>query len=309
MSQLNELEYSALATQTGVSGITLNEQRVKFYDSQTGRNGSNPLQAEISYLQLQTSLTTSNVETLWRTFLLQQGITQQSSLNDMKRYFWINATYSPIQTYVKALSGLVAYYPLDETSGNAINQAPATLGTLDGTVSGATQGVAGQSGLAYSFDGVNDQISRTLISSDVTDVSTFILFKSDDYTKNRQPLWSHGSSTNGYALVLSGDATTDGSLYVLNHAVAWQDTAYNVQDNNWHIIVFNRNAAANNVQILLDGVQIYSANPSLGVPATTTSIGSENIGFFKGKLQHWGFVQQVLTTAQALKLAQLAGLA
>ncbi len=94
MSTLSELEYSALAEQTGVSGISLDAQRVRFYDSQTGKNGSNPIQAEISFLQQETGLSTSHSETLWRTYMVEQGVTYQSSLNDMKRDFWQNVGYS-----------------------------------------------------------------------------------------------------------------------------------------------------------------------------------------------------------------------
>ena len=59
---------------------------------------------------------------------------------------------------ISSLPGLLAYYPLNETSGNAINRAPATFGLYNGTVSNATQGAAGSIGNAYSFDGSGDRV-------------------------------------------------------------------------------------------------------------------------------------------------------
>src|SRR3990167_9054324 len=67
--------------------------------------------------------------------------------------------FQQLLNYIKSLDNLVAYYPLNELSGDtAFNQAPATKGTLDGTITGATVGQDGQVGKAYSFDGVNDKI-------------------------------------------------------------------------------------------------------------------------------------------------------
>lgn len=55
-------------------------------------------------------------------------------------------------------TGLLAYYKLDELSGSVIN----TVGTGNGTNFGATTGVIGKKGLAYSFDGVNDYVNTNL---------------------------------------------------------------------------------------------------------------------------------------------------
>lgn len=55
-------------------------------------------------------------------------------------------------------TGLLAYYKLDELSGSVIN----TVGTGNGTNFGATTGVSGKKGLAYSFDGINDYVNTNL---------------------------------------------------------------------------------------------------------------------------------------------------
>src|SRR6188768_557077 len=79
---------------------------------------------------------------------------------------------------IRLIPGLVAYYPLNEPSGNiAYNRAPATVGTYDATVSGPTQNAAGKYGPAYSFDGVNDIITDSL-DLPHTAFSIFFIFKS-----------------------------------------------------------------------------------------------------------------------------------
>ena len=217
-----------------------------------------------------------------------------------------------LKNYIRGLNGLVAYYPLDEPSGStAFNRAPTTLGTFDFTTTGASVNQSGQLGRAYSFDGINDELTRGLVTNRTSSTSTVIVMKSDDYTQNRQGIWSHGISTQGYALILSGNATTDGSLMVLHHGIAWHDTNYNLADNNWHIIVFTLTAAAVGT-IYIDGTQIWTATTpplSLGTPQTTSFIGSDDTGFFKGKLQHFAIINNTLSSDQALRLAQLAGLA
>lgn len=53
------------------------------------------------------------------------------------------------------LNNIISYWKLDDLAGNAIDSASAN----DGTVFGATQGVAGKIGTAYSFDGLNDYVN------------------------------------------------------------------------------------------------------------------------------------------------------
>lgn len=59
--------------------------------------------------------------------------------------------------YITALSGLVVYYPMNETSGNAVNYAPATIGTLPGVNTGIVYNQAGQAGGSYQYNGSTAQ--------------------------------------------------------------------------------------------------------------------------------------------------------
>lgn len=218
-----------------------------------------------------------------------------------------------LSSFITALANLKAYYPLDEASGNAINKAPATLGTLDGTVSGATRGAAGQSGNAYSFDGINDEIAIGSVWQATYPMTMFSLFKSTDYTATRQVLLSNGDgggAGRGQALVLSGNDTTDGSFYLLDHVIAWRDLAFKNQNNNWHMVVLVFTTSSS-ITSYLDGVSKGTITPpGVTVPTLNSFIGKDGGGgFFKGSLQHIGIVNGTVSGADILTMAQLAGLA
>lgn len=318
MSSLSELEYSALAAQTGVSGITLDAQRVRFYDSQTGKSGSSPLQAETAFLIQETGLTTTNSETLWRTYLINQGVTYQANLNDMKRDFWLNYGYQNLSNYIKSLSGLVAYYPLDETSGDAINQAPDTLGTLDGTVTGATQGVAGLSGTAYSFDGTNDKVSVANNASlnQLTGTWFFIANLNANMSGNGNSIMSRndeGSSASGINIHLSANNVI--AVQIKSGATAratfTATTQLNTTDYYFVALTFIDNGEC---KLFVNGVEEGSATMSgtFTFNGTPLQLGENADAYwadYNGLLQHAGIVSRVLDDAEILEMAQLAGLA
>jgi hypothetical protein len=54
--------------------------------------------------------------------------------------------------------GLIAYYPLDETSGSTARDITTALPDNNGQVVGADQGVTGNISTAYSFDGTDDSV-------------------------------------------------------------------------------------------------------------------------------------------------------
>lgn len=177
---------------------------------------------------------------------------------------------------IMRMKNLRAYYPTGEVEGTvARNYARATIGTLNGTIAGATLAQSAKYGLAYSLDGVNDKVTCGLWSSATTNIVMGAIFKSNDYTKNGQTIMSNGIGTNGtgrgYSIVLSGNATTDGSLMLLDHSVKWLDTTYNIQDNNPHFIMLVLNSAGNPT-VYVDGVSVYS--PGSNTFATPNGNGS-----------------------------------
>lgn len=117
------------------------------------------------------------------------------------------------------------YYPLDESSGDAID----AWGTNDGTVSGATQGVSGIRDTAYDFDGTDDEIrvsgglgsfSAFTISAWVKPPETFpgtsvdIASEYDAGANSREyRLWYRDTGPEAWAFTASDDGSNIVSLY------------------------------------------------------------------------------------------------
>lgn len=90
MPNVNQLYYSALQAQTELSGISLNQQKLSFFNGQLGTNYYQPMQAEIAYLRNQTGESVNHLEHLWRSFMVSRGVTHRNSIVDMKIDFFTN---------------------------------------------------------------------------------------------------------------------------------------------------------------------------------------------------------------------------
>lgn len=229
-------------------------------------------------------------------------------------------TGQTLQDYIKSLSGLLAYYPLDETSGNAINQAPATIGTRDGTVTGATQGVAGQSGLAYSFDGVNDSVDCTNPTSPVQ-ITLIIIFNmavwptGDDYSDLVRKESSFQIEASGNGAADPKDVLMCG-IKVGGSAKQVQIPKAEITLNTPHILVVT--ADGSNVNAYLDGV---ARTPSSYTGDISNTAGNKiflgtygtNVPsldrYYQGTLQHFAYTSSAISQSEVTTLAQLAGLA
>ena len=69
-------------------------------------------------------------------------------------------------------TNLISYYKLDESSGDAID----AHGSNDGTVTGATQNVAGKINTAYSFDGAGQDRVSTFTTPANGTISLWVKF-------------------------------------------------------------------------------------------------------------------------------------
>lgn len=214
-----------------------------------------------------------------------------------------------LSSYIQSLSGLVAYYPLDETSGNALNKAPATIGTLDGTVTGATQGQPGQSGLAYSFDGVNDEVALTNNAIfQLTAGSLGVLIKPavDIGALTKATL----SKENAYALFLDAE---NFKTYSWAGSVGFRDSGVNVvTDQIFHYISMTfQSGVVNGTKLYVDGVLKLTTTITIQSNGQALYIGRSAISShpFKGLMQHAFISSGLLSDAQHLRISQLAGLA
>lgn len=213
-----------------------------------------------------------------------------------------------LQNYIKSLPNLVAYYPLDELSGNAINRAPATIGTLDGSVSNVTYNQAGQLGIAYLFNGTTSTVEVTDHAN--IDLSTsFSLFA----LVNPTTIGEGGAGrifdkNSTYGLLFAGT----NQMQIFSDATTKSTGNNQITFAGWQIIIATVNAGVETL-FYKNGV-VISTNTSMTAPtpnANNLFIGNRSDGAraLDGLAQHLGIVAGVITPAQALRMAQLAGLA
>lgn len=141
-------------------------------------------------------------------------------------------------------------------------------------------------------------------------------------TTTRQPLFINGRGVQdnpgvppydkGYALVINGNGTTDGSLYILDENVAWTSCAYKVTDRNWHHYILILDASGFPI-VYVDGAVIFQpGSGSVSVPSVTSgtltsTIGNDDAGvgvsgFFNGLIDDVQIYNTAFTATQASNL-------
>ena len=233
-----------------------------------------------------------------------------------------------LQSYIKSLSGLVVYYPMDETSGSTtVNQAPDTLGTLNGTITGATINQAGQSGASYSFDGVNDSVltgyGPTILSTD--DFSILFLAKISSTGNTGSEITLVGAKNTGagatesLVFINNGGAGGLAGTYIIGSGGG--DIYINIgsgtdyRDDLWHLWSFVKTGTSGS--LFIDTTTIgtdgdISATITLG--ARYFALGARNSTgtidrYVKTDMQHVSFYNRVVTASERLIILQRAGLA
>mgnify|MGYP001414519360 CR=1 FL=1 len=138
-----------------------------------------------------------------------------------------------ITTFTVLPDGLIAYYPFD---GNA----NAKIGTLNGTVSGATlsTGRNNESNTAYSFDGVDDyiEIGSGMLSGDGE--FSILIWINTSSPSGRILTQRDRSGYNGEYMV---DLLSDGKIKFSTYrdSYKWRVTSSSaLNDGNWHHLAF-----------------------------------------------------------------------
>ena len=213
-----------------------------------------------------------------------------------------------LKWYIKALNP-VGYWPLWEQSGTqAKNYAPSTMGTLDGTTTGATIGQTGQAGKAYSFDGTNDKItiSDNSLLEGMATVSIQFIAKIPDTAVARKIFFKNGVFDFG----INGGGQIFGELNGIGNPGTWDDTV--VDDDIWRIYHVTYDGAT--MRMYINGSEIENLGSLSGSVATSgddlllgVNAGADE--WHKGLTQHIALFDKALTAGQILKLAQKAGVA
>lgn len=318
---LSGSEHDYFATRSGLPGnAPLTQHKAKvFSDAGCGGVGKPLSQMEREWLQKQASSSKINEGDLWREAVAKVGGTPSRSTSENKFLFYNRPTVA-LQDYIKSLSGLVAYYPLDETSGNAINQAPDTLGTMDGSVSGATYNQAGQSGGSYFFD-ASDKITITS-GAPANGLTNMTVGGIINITGNGGGgfgrVIAKGNSAVGYWDV----NTQGGNLLQFNANFGTQvlNARVTVTFGQWIAFLFSYTggtAVSTSVVAYLNGSSqtLTFAQDGIGSRSTddtTFAIANRNTDTsrtFNGSGQHFFVLNRLATAQEALTIAQAAGLA
>jgi hypothetical protein len=217
-----------------------------------------------------------------------------------------------LSQYIKRLPGLVAYYPLNENEGAvAYNQAPATKGTLNGTIPGATLKQDGKVGKAYSFDGVDDEIAigNFGIFDGSKEFSLIAMFNPDVLDKKQRIICLQGEATVIFTFA-DGPANEIFSIRCNQLGTSWHtpvESSVNVVEN-WVIGIITYSPVS--------GWKLYKQGILEDSNAEVSAIIADNhaksliasdSGAFDGKMQHISIVNKTLTPAQILKMAKIAG--
>ena len=231
-----------------------------------------------------------------------------------------------LTSYIRGLSGLVAYYPLDELSGNVANDKSGN--GLNGTITGATVGQAGKVGKAYSFDGTGDYVALPqgggIPFYDNTVFSISMLVYKDTLTSEIF-MFAEGSSADNDPAYTVGMVDSAGSnkvrIFIRNDAGgvlvnAVKSTAV-VSLAAWHHIVWIDDNGT--CKLYIDGVEDdNSVSGNFDYTRGTLTLNKSTIGalirsavsnLWIGDMQHVAIFNKALTAGEILKLAKLAGLA
>jgi hypothetical protein len=185
----------------------------------------------------------------------------------------------------------------DETSnGNDLtNNGTATFSTDVPTWTGNTYSLSlnGTSQGAY---------TTSLWSTATTNVTMEAWFKTGDLTQDQQTIVSNGRAAGGYSILVN-NGTSDGSLFLLDHAVAFLDTGYNVPDTNWHHVALVLDGSGN-AEVYVDGKSVYTDARTYGTPASSSSVGIENNSpttrEFNGEIDEVRFWSDIRTSTEII---------
>ena len=233
-----------------------------------------------------------------------------------------------LSNYIKHLSGLVAYYPLDEVSGStAYNKAPTTQGTFNGTITGATVGQAGKVGRAYSFDGTGDYITTGFSVKNQSLITFGAIINFADTAGNKRIYYESpagDTTTTRFGININSAEKVDIGIRTglpADPIVGCVSDAA-IGAGAYHLLVVDIDLPNDTAHMYLDGVAfaftiIGGAFASIDSSFANTSpaisvIGSRQGGTdsFNGKIQHLFMLGgQLLNGSQVLKLARIAGLA
>jgi hypothetical protein len=211
------------------------------------------------------------------------------------------------------IPGCVAYYRLDEASGNALD----SVAGNDGTPSGVTYGATGKIGDAYTFDGVNDYITvpnstenENLAQGDFT-VSAWIKHGVTAPTIAHRIMSKRSSLIHTDGWIFYIDTSGNVGINCVNSSTnAITSSTTSVLDDVWHLAVGVYTQSTRTYKLYIDGVDESTSIISGGADPASDSSNTLNIGanfalnggYFDGSIDEVGLLDTALTAAQVLEI-------
>ncbi len=182
----------------------------------------------------------------------------------------ITALYDLGTPPVDITSGLIAHWPLDETSGGTVADISGNgyNGSLNGGMDAATATITGTINTAMQFDGIDDYINASTIP-EMQGASTLSLaaWLRRTATGDYVHFGSENGINGGVSVGYSG-----GTLYFSSYIGGWAYGTYNLNDTNWHhvVMLYDGNGATDTDKIkgYIDGVEVNLSYTGT-IPTTT----------------------------------------
>jgi hypothetical protein len=200
------------------------------------------------------------------------------------------------------LTNIAAYYKLDESSGNAIDNVSGN----NGTVSGATYSVTGKVGTAYQFAGTGGitlpNNSITTFGTGSFSVNMWVYLTSLAGVGNNTALISGGS--NSFSLVIQG---ADASLrcQITNVAASGQSTGL-LSLNTWQMVTVTIDGTTHTLTYYINGTSAGSVTFNQNFSSASNLIANST-GMITptGKLDEVGYWKKVLSPTDITALYNL----
>src|SRR3989344_2491526 len=174
--------------------------------------------------------------------------------------------------------GLVGYWSMNEGAGTVAGD-----GSGNGNRGILTNGptwVDGKRGKAINFDGGDDYVDASLVSSKTNNFSFAFWLKVEVTSDTRGTVFFNGSGTNGYGFVAgSTDGGNTATFFFLAQSIYWLNTSVGWTPNAWQHIVGTLDAS-NVWRLYRNGNLVFTsvAQSALNTPTIRTTLGAESSG-------------------------------
>lgn len=216
--------------------------------------------------------------------------------------------------YISNLPDIKAYYPLNEFSGEIINYAATTKGTLNGSATGAARGISGKIDKACHFDGLNDYATFPVqIPTNALTVGFLYRRRGRQDSNDRVLDWAAGGPSGGFEVLHPTANVNKIQLDIRNTTTLTASIASNEEliVNEFYFVCFTY--SSNSVKFYIDGVlqgvedtSVTMSDPSQTLTAMRRSSGSTN--FSTGDMQHLFIVNGILNQATIQRINSLFGM-